>query len=68
VTDRSHWTVRKYKLGEEPEYDETTMKMTPGQRIELVWELTKQQWELKEPGWHESPFRRDVVRIIRRRG
>lgn len=57
--------VREYNLGEEPEFDEATLQMTHGQRIDLVWELTKTQWPLKEPGWRESRLQRDVVRVIR---
>ena len=66
MTDRSNWTVKKYKLGEEPEYDDATMRLTPGERIEMVWELTKNAWAFKEPGFRESRLRRDVVRVIRR--
>jgi hypothetical protein len=67
VTDRSQWTVRKYKLGEEPEYDAATIAMTHGERIDLVWELTRTQWAMKDPTFRESRLRRDVVRVIRRR-
>jgi uncharacterized cupredoxin-like copper-binding protein len=52
-------------VAEEPKYDEDIMKMTPGERIEMVWELTKKEWALKEPGWQESGMRRDVIRVIR---
>ena len=65
MADRSNWTVKKYKLGEEPEYDDAIMRMTPGERIDMVWELTKTAWAFKEPGWRESRLRRDVVRVIR---
>jgi dolichyl-phosphate-mannose--protein O-mannosyl transferase len=66
VTDRSQWTVKKYKLGEEPEYDPAILQMTAGQRIELVWELTKTAWQFHDPEFRESRLRRDVVRVIRR--
>lgn len=65
MTERRKITVRKYKMGEEPAVDEATIAMTHGQRIEMVWELTKTQWALKEPGFRESRLRRDVVRVIR---
>ena len=65
MADRSNWTVKKYKLGEEPEYDEAIMRLTHGERIDMVWEITKNAWAFKEPGWRESAFRRDVVRVIR---
>jgi hypothetical protein len=67
VVDRSHWTVKKYKLGEEPEYDEATMRLTHGERIEMVWEITKSAWAFKDPNFRESELRRDVARVIRRR-
>jgi hypothetical protein len=60
-------TLRKYKLGEEPEFDDWTLSSTHGERIDLVWELTATQWAMKEPGWRESRLRRDVARVIRRR-
>lgn len=58
-------TVKKYRLGEEPEYDEFIISMTHGARMELVWELTKNAWSFKEPGWSESRLRRDVARVVR---
>jgi hypothetical protein len=64
---RRNVTVKKYRLGEEPDIDEAIVRMTPGERIELVWELTKNAWSFKEPGWRESRLRRDVVRVIRSR-
>ena len=67
MVDRSHYRVRKYKLGEEPEYDEATLQMTHGERIAMVWELTKTAWAFKEAGFRESRLRRDVARVIRRR-
>ncbi|MEO8383055.1 MAG: hypothetical protein ABI779_25585 [Acidobacteriota bacterium] len=68
MTDRSHWRVRKYKLGDEPEFDEATLQMTHGERIDLVWEITKSAWSFKDPSFRESRLRRDVARVIRRRG
>jgi hypothetical protein len=47
--------------------DEEIRRMTPGQRIALTWELTKEEWRRKEPGWQETPLRRDVARVIRRK-
>ena len=67
MAERHNITVRKYKIGEEPAVDEATLRMTHGERIEFVWELTCDQYPLKEPGWRESRLRRDVTRVIRRR-
>jgi hypothetical protein len=66
VADRSQWTVKKYKLGEEPPDD--LSDLTPAERIAMVWEITKNAWAFKEPGFRESRLRRDVVRVVRRRG
>jgi hypothetical protein len=66
VTDRSHWKVRKYKLGEEPEVDEETLAMTPGERIEMAWYLTWTQWMMHDPDALRAGFRRDVARVVRR--
>jgi hypothetical protein len=66
MTDRRNMPVRKYKLGEEPEYDPYTMAMTTGQRIEMVWEITKTAWTFKDPSFRESRLRRDVARVIGR--
>jgi hypothetical protein len=68
VTDRSHWKVRKYKLGEEPEVDEDTIAMTHGERIELAWLLTFEQWAMYDPDALRGGFRRDIERIVRRQG
>jgi len=65
VTDRSHWPVRKFKLGEEDSSDDYS-HFTPSERVAMVWEATKDAWAFKDPTWRESEFRRDVVRIIRR--
>jgi hypothetical protein len=67
MAERRNVTVRKYKMGEEPVVDEMTLRMTRGERIDFVWELTRSQWPLKEPDWRESRLRRDVARVIRRR-
>jgi hypothetical protein len=66
MADRRNMTVRKYKLGEEPRIDPEIVALTPGERIDMVWELTKNAWAFKEPGWRESRLRRDVARVVRR--
>jgi hypothetical protein len=58
--------VRKYKLGEEPEVDPETLAMTPGERMALVWELTKTGWLFHDPDALAAGFRRDVARVVRR--
>jgi hypothetical protein len=66
VTDRSHWKVRKYKVGDEPPVDEDILQMTPGERLEAQWEITKALWTWQSGTLDEPPFRRDVARVIRR--
>ena len=50
-------------LGEEELDRDAIMRLTPGQRMEMVWTLTKKAWGITE----ETPLRRDIVRVIRRR-
>ncbi|MDP9192116.1 MAG: hypothetical protein M3P06_10500 [Acidobacteriota bacterium] len=51
----------KFNLGEvELTYDEV-MRLTPGERIDMVWPLTKIAWGITE----DTPLRRDIVRVIR---
>ena len=39
--------------------------LTPGQMVEMVWELTLQAWAFKDGTRHEPRVRRNVVRVIR---
>jgi hypothetical protein len=62
--ERADYPVRKSTLdrqGQDDEYE----RMTPGQRLGLVWKLTVQAWMFKEGRWDEPRLRRDVVRIVR---
>jgi hypothetical protein len=63
MADRSLWPTRKLRLGEEP--SSAFARMTPGERVELVWQLTAQAWTFKEGTWDEPRLRRDVVRVVR---
>jgi hypothetical protein len=58
--------VRKYKLGEEPEYSPEIIAMTHGERIELAWQITLTAWNFHDAAAVRAGFRRDVVRVIRR--
>ena len=56
--DRSMWPVWKGRVGErEPSADYS--HLTPSQRIELVWEATKNAWSMTGRPLDESSFRRD---------
>jgi hypothetical protein len=66
MADRSHWSTRKIALAEEGRQNDVA-HLTAGERIELVWELTKTAWALKDPHFRESRLRRDVGRVVRGR-
>ena len=62
-SDRS---VRICRLGGEgPERD--YLRMTPGERMSIVWQLTVDRWAFKGEPLDESRLPRHVVRVIRRR-
>jgi hypothetical protein len=43
--DRHAWPVRRYRLGEEPPDDLSTVT-TVAERLAMMWPLTTQAWEL----------------------
>lgn len=58
---RKDWPVRVYRLGEEPP-DDLRATTTAAERVQMVWELTLNAWELagrKIPDYprHETPVR-----------
>jgi hypothetical protein len=57
--------TRKSRLEDEGTHNDWA-DMTPGERIDLVWELTKTAWRFHDPNFRESRLRRDVVRVVRR--
>lgn len=65
MTERSKSTMRKTTLADETPPD--VSKLSPSERVELVWQLTKTSWAFKDPTFRESRLRRDIGRIIRRR-
>jgi len=65
VTDRSKWPTRKLALEDEAKYNDTA-SLSPAQRIEMVWEITRDAWTFKDPNFRESRLRRDIARVIRR--
>jgi hypothetical protein len=60
-------TDRYYEFRAPPELDEEILAMTPGERIALSFELTRQWWEIHDPAALHACFRRDIVRVIRLR-
>jgi hypothetical protein len=65
---RSEIDLRTYKPGQDPEFDEEVRRMTPGERIELTWQISRAVWMWETGSVDEPVFRRDIVRVIRRRG
>jgi hypothetical protein len=57
--------TRKIKLEDEGKQNDWAY-MTPGERIDFVWELTRTAWLCHDPNFHESRLRSEFVRIIRR--
>lgn len=66
MSARRNVTVRKYKMGEEPLVDDSERAMTPGERVNAVWEISKSLWAWKSRTFDEPEFRRDVTRVVRR--
>jgi hypothetical protein len=64
MPDRSHYSVRKGRLTDAEPAD-TYAHLTPAERIALVWTLTVQAWQFKEPGFRESRLLRHIVRTVR---
>ena len=57
--------VRKTTLAAAGEREDE-MRLTPGQRVEIVWQLTRDAWTFKDGRWDEPRLRRDVGRVVRR--
>jgi hypothetical protein len=62
--DRSHYPTRKIRLADEGREPES--RLTPAERVALVWPLTVEAWTFKDGRFDESRLRRDVVRVVRR--
>ena len=65
--DRSNYPTKIKRL-HDLETDQYVKNLSPAERIEMVWQLTLQAWAFKEGLDYEPGLRRDVVRVIRRRG
>jgi hypothetical protein len=65
--DRSKYPARLRHL-HDPEDDGDIQRLTPAQRMEMVWQLTLQTWAFKEGLAVEPRLRRDVVRVVRGKG
>jgi len=65
--DRSNYPTKIKRLHDQ-EKDLYIKNLSPAERVEMVWQLTLQAWAFKEGLDYEPGLRRDVVRVIRRRG
>jgi hypothetical protein len=62
--DRSRYSTRKSRLASEQNSD--VDRLTPGERVAMVWQLTREAWTFKDGHWIEPRLRRDVGRVVRR--
>jgi hypothetical protein len=56
--------TRKIRLEDEGKQNDWA-HMTIGERIDLVWEITKTAWQFYDPEFRESRLRRDVGVVVR---
>jgi hypothetical protein len=66
MASRRHYPVRKTTLVQQGP-DAAVGRMTPAERVAMVWPLSVQAWQFKEPGGDEPRLRRHVVRVVRGR-
>ncbi len=62
---RAELPTRKLRLGE-PE-DDAVLRLSPSERVAMVWPITVQAWAFKTGVLDEPRLRRDVGRVIRGR-
>ena len=63
---RKDYPVRKTTL-ERQGKEHDVRDLTPAERMAMVWTLSVQAWQFKEPTGHERLLRRQIVRTIRGR-
>jgi hypothetical protein len=63
---RRDWPVRKTTLARQGTEGDVR-NLTPAQRLAMVWPLSVQAWQFKEPMADEPRLRRHVVRVVRGR-
>ena len=59
--------MRRIALDDEGASDPDVERMTAGERMAIVWQLTRQAWCFKEGREPEPRLRRDAVRTLRGR-
>lgn len=61
---RKTWPIRVYRLGEEPP-DDLLATTTAAERVEMVWQITLDAWELAGRKIPDYPRSEAPVRVIR---
>ena len=62
--DRSHWPIRKYRLGEEPE-DGFAHGLSMEENFRLTMELSEASYSLTEAGRKRLPHDQWPIRVVR---
>lgn len=62
---RQDYPVKNRHL-QDPEPPSEYLKMTPAERINIVWQLTLDAWAFKKGERIEPRLQRHIVRIVRR--
>lgn len=65
--DRSDWPTRLIPLSEERK-DDDVLAVTPGERMEMMWQLAVNAWAFMGEDVSGSRFQQHVVRVERRGG
>ena len=61
--DRSHYRVRKFRLGEPEQEDEPELaKLTPSERIAMVFEINKLAWAIHDSQTADKAYDRRLPR------
>ena len=63
TVDRSHWPIRKYRLGEEPE-DEFTQGLTMEENFRITIELSEAAFSLTPAGRKRLPRDQWPIRVV----
>jgi hypothetical protein len=61
---RKNYPVRETTL-ERQGTEHDVLDLTPAERMAMVWTLSVQAWQFKEPTGHDRLLRRQIVRTIR---
>lgn len=66
--DRKNWKSGIQRVSEKSEGDDFWLDMTPEERVDFVWTLSLETWNLANPGRKDEPgLPRSIARIVRRK-